>query len=212
MTSDTEVIVFARTPVLGTVKTRLAASVGDSRALEVYQVLAAHVLHAICLADRTFTVTVAYTPDSDDSREGMASWLRSISCRPDRLQAQTAGDLGARMQAAIAAALARAHNAIVVGTDCPSVTAKTVEDTIEALRAHPCVLGPALDGGYYLIATTRADLPVFQQMQWSTENVFAQTLARLSAERIPVATLAPERDVDTIEDWDAISPRLGLKP
>lgn len=203
-------IVFARTPVLGTVKTRLASSVGDARALAIYQVLLSHILRSICLTDRTFMVTLAYTPDSDPSREAMAAWCRSVGCVSDRLEAQSSGDLGARMQSAIATALTRSHNAIVIGTDCPAITAHTVKDTVDALRSTECVLGPAMDGGYYLIGTTRGDLPVFQDMTWSTDRVFAQTLARLSEKKISVATLPEERDVDTLEDWNAIAPKFGL--
>ncbi len=214
--SDTEVIVFARTPVLGTVKTRLASSVGDARALAIYQLLTAHVLRAICVADRRWTVTVAYTPDSTHSRTAMLEWLQAIECIPDLLEAQSNGDLGVRMHSAITTALTRSErqpgnhkrNAIVIGTDCPFVTAKTIDDTIEALRTSECVLGPALDGGYYLIGTSRGDLPVFHQMQWSTERVFAESMTRLNEHNVSVATLAVERDVDTLDDWNAISPRL----
>jgi rSAM/selenodomain-associated transferase 1 len=198
-----ELVVFARAPVLGSVKTRLARDVGPERALAVYLDLATGVLRAVCEGPRSFAVTVAYTPDTDEARAS----IEQTFCQADRFEPQSSGDLGERMQRALSRALSRAPRAVVIGTDCPAVDRARVEQALAALDRVPCAIGPALDGGYYLLATTRADLPVFEQIAWSTDAVLSQTTARLRDARIPFETLSVERDVDTLEDLEAFSSR-----
>lgn len=205
--TECEVLVFARVPLEGTVKTRLATTVGPAQALAIYRTLASTVLSAICQPDRKWSVTLVYTPDTDEAPLQLRQWFASMPPRPvsvDRLEPQCAGDLGARMQHAIANALTRAKKAVVIGTDCPGVDAITISETIARLDDNDCVLGPAEDGGYYLIATTRSDLPVFHEMTWSTEKVYSETIQRLSDANVSVATLDVKRDVDTEQDWLAV--------
>jgi rSAM/selenodomain-associated transferase 1 len=192
------VVLFARAPVLAGVKTRLARGVGDARALELYRWLGARVAARV-FAGATYRRIVAFTPA--DAGAEIRAWLPGA----DVYTAQADGDLGARMAAAIAAQRARgASRVVVVGTDCPAVDAARVAAALARLDEVPCVLGPALDGGYYLIGEA-AELPVFSDMPWGTGEVLAATRARLRAAGLAWAELAPERDIDTADDLVALA-------
>lgn len=197
------VIVFARAPVCGAVKTRLARDVGDARALELYRWLGARVFGGLASTSRAYRLTVAFTPD--DARAAVQDWLPGA----DEYVAQAPGDLGARMAGALADAHARGHTrAVVVGTDCPAVTQGRVTAALAALWQVPCVLGPALDGGYYLIGATGA-LPVFADMAWGTDAVLATTRTRLRKGGLLWEELPVERDIDTVDDLPALVDVMG---
>jgi hypothetical protein len=191
-------VLFARAPVLAAVKTRLARDVGDARALELYTWLGARVAARV-FAGGAYAKVVAFTPAGAGAE--VRAWLPGA----DEYVAQADGDLGARMAAAVAAALGRGRGrVVVVGTDCPAVDAGRVEEALARLVEVPCVLGPALDGGYYLIGAA-AELPVFTDMSWGTGEVLAATRARLRAAGLAWSELAPARDVDTAADLVAVA-------
>lgn len=191
------VVVFARAPERGRVKTRLAAQVGDDLALALYDWLARRVVRALATPDRAWDLRVAATPDV----AAVAAWLPEA----DAVVAQREGDLGARMAGALDDALRDGYaRVVIVGTDCAALDARRVSDAFAALSRAPAVLGPAEDGGYYLLGATRA-LPVFAGIPWSTEVVAARTRARLAAEGIAWAELPTERDVDVREDLAALA-------
>lgn len=186
------VVVFARAPVLGRVKTRLAATVGDAYALELYQWLAERTVRALAQRPRTWELHVA----AADDPAAVARWFPEA----DVVVAQRGDDLGARMRAALADALADGcARVVIVGTDCPALTAARVGDAMTALREVPAVIGPALDGGYYLLGATRA-LPVFDGVPWSTDAVAELTRARLRGSGLPWRELPLEADVDVSAD------------
>ncbi len=188
-------IVFARAPELGRVKTRLAAEVGDGAALRAYRTLAEQVIAAVS-ASATYSVTVAYTPP--DAEPAMREWLGpGVTLRP-----QSGGGLGARMAAAIADAISGgAERAVVIGTDCPDVTPDVVAEAFTRLGAADVVLGPASDGGYYLIGMSRPHRALFEGIPWSSAGTLRATLARARAGGLSVALLDERRDIDTAEDW-----------
>ena len=189
---DELVVVFARAPERGRVKTRLAASVGDDLALALYRWLAERVIGALNAGPRRWDLRVAATP----AAEAVARWLPEVSdVRPQRGE-----DLGARMQHALDEALDEGRaRVVIVGADCPAVDARRVGEALDALRGGEGGLGPELDGGYYLIGATRA-IPVFKQVPWGTDAVLERTRQRLRDAAIPWVELAPERDVDRAED------------
>jgi rSAM/selenodomain-associated transferase 1 len=131
--------------------------------------------------------------------------------------AQSGHDLGARMADAFARAFARgARRVAIVGTDVPGVSRATVREALSALEVADVVMGPADDGGYYLIGL-RAPWPgLFAGIEWSTPSVREQTLARAAAAGLSVRELARLRDVDTLEDvraeWPRIAARLQGRP
>lgn len=191
----TALIVMVKAPLPGQVKTRLAATIGDAAALAAYRAMAATVLAA---ADASgLPLTIAFTPtECLDAVTGL--------CGPGRrYQPQAAGDLGARMDAALARALADgAEAAVLVGSDLPLLSADRLLQAAQALRASRAVLGPAADGGYYLIGFTRDGYQpeVFRDMAWSAPTVAALTLARLRAAAPTVAVLPELPDCDTAAD------------
>ncbi len=191
--------VFARVPALGRVKSRLAASVGDAHALGLYTWLGARVVRGLTDEPaRTWDVHVAYTPADGDA--AVRAWLGPV----EGTSPQVDGDLGARMAAAVDEGLAAGYRAVVlVGTDCAAVTASRVAEAIRALADHDAVLGPATDGGYYLLGMSRR-LPVFDGVAWSTETVAEATRARLTAAGGHWLELATETDVDTEADLRAL--------
>lgn len=190
-------VVFARAPALGEVKTRLAAEVGDATALAIYRRLAEQVLSAV-QANGRYSITVAFAPGS--ARRAMREWLgTSVALRP-----QTSGDLGTRMAGAIADAIAAgAERVVVIGTDCPQVTAAVVMEAFGRLDAADVVLGPAADGGYYLIGMARLHSLLFDDVPWSSPDTLRITLESARRAGLSVALLEERRDIDTAEDWRA---------
>jgi uncharacterized protein len=190
-------IVFARAPELGSVKTRLAAELGAEEALSIYSDLAERIIAAVRRAD-SYDVTVAYTPPRAESL--MRTWLGpSVALRP-----QSEGDLGERMATAVADLLAAgASRVVLIGTDCPDVTADVVEEAFARLDTADVVLGPAGDGGYYLVGMSRLHRPLFDRIPWSAADTLRSTVERASAHGLSVALLEELRDIDTAADWRA---------
>lgn len=193
------VIVFARAPVVGQVKTRLAREIGEARALELYRWCAATVLAQ--LHDPRWALWVAFTPA--DQRP-----LTEAALGPaDRWIAQPDGDLGDRLAAAAATAFAEGDGPVLlVGTDCVALTAARVAEALTHLAAHDAVLGPALDGGYYLLGLARP-LPLFEGVAWSTATVADDTRKNLRRAGATWAELPPEQDLDEVADLTALADR-----
>lgn len=187
-------LVFARAPVLGAVKTRLAAAVGPARALAVYDRLARDVVRALTPAPRTWDVVVLGTPD--DACDAIGRWLPEA----DAVWPQGGGDLGARLTSAVARAFDLGYRRVcLLGTDCPAVDAERVRSLFAALDTHDAVLGPAEDGGYWALGLARP-LPLFDGVAWSTDRVAAQTRDRLRACGATWAEADTARDLDTADD------------
>jgi len=188
------VVVFAREPVLGQVKTRLAAAVGPEGALLFYKAFVADLLAE--LAQGTWHLQVAVSGDP----QGFA---KTFSLDPQTCFAQIDGDLGQRMEAVFTRVLAsgdydRCH---IVGSDLPQLPRAEVAraEAALALGEADLVLGPARDGGYYQISLSRPQA-LFSEMAWSTPTVLAQTCARANVLGLRVALLAELFDIDTGED------------
>lgn len=200
-------VVFARAPQHGRVKTRLAATLGDDAALAIYRDLGARVMHAVTPLAAQCTLMVAGTPD--DAEHALRRWLADDL----RFDPQGEGDLGARMASAIHRRLASgAARVVVIGTDCPDISAAVVHDAFERLLRHDAVLGPASDGGYYLVGVRRENAvatlhALFTDIPWSSPRTLAVTLERAAEQGVSVARLRELRDIDTAEDWRAW--RLG---
>lgn len=190
-------IIFARVPRAGHVKTRLAATIGDAAALSAYISLADRVIGAAARSSM-YSITVAFTPATGE--DAMREWLGpSLTLAP-----QTEGDLGARMSTAIDAALHQgAQRVVVIGTDCPELTAPIIEDAFERLATADVVLGPASDGGYYLIGMSRLHVALFEDVPWSSPATLQVTLAHAKRLELSVALLDERRDIDTAADWRA---------
>lgn len=185
------VAVFLKAPRLGTVKTRLAAEVGNRHALRLYRVLAARTLEAV--HQTGLDAAVWYSPP--DATAEMRFWLGDAW----PLRPQASGDLGARLAASLRA-VEPGRGWIAVGADCPRLDAATLADAAAHVVRGEVVLGPTLDGGYYLVGGT-APLPdIFTAISWGTDRVLAETRARLAHVGTAWSELAPLRDVDTAAD------------
>ncbi len=196
-------VLFAKAPRLGLVKTRLARTLGDSKALEAYQVLADATLASIAGFQ---DVTVQFSPD--DALQEIQSWLRPGW----RTAPQGSGDLGERLARCFAQQLQPAPSRVVViGSDCPDVSSMDVEAAWRLLETHDLVLGPALDGGYWLIGLNQTQPSLFSGIDWSTPRVLEQTLARADLRKLKTSTLRPLEDVDTPEDWKKFLHRRSSK-
>lgn len=188
-------LVFAKAPVPGQVKTRL---------LPVLDASEAAALHARLVEDsiRRFTakplcpVELHCAPDAEHSLFQALSRQHPIQCR-----AQQGRDLGERMGHAVAQTLAAGHWPLLVGTDCPLLDAGVLVEACEALMAgHAAVLGPAEDGGYVLLGLRRSAPELFQDMEWGTERVLTTTRQRLRHRGWDWRELPSLWDLDRPED------------
>ena len=187
------VILFTRAPLLGQVKTRLAAVVGDAEALAVHRELGACAL-AAARGVAGCEVTVAFTPAG--ALGAVGDWLGDAALQP-----QSVGDLGARMHAAITARFAAgARRVVVIGSDCPGLDARGITAAFDALDAADVVFGPTTDGGYYLVGLGQPCGPLFAGVPWSAPDTLARSLDRTRALGLRVALLPPLDDVDTAAD------------
>lgn len=134
-------------------------------------------------------------------------WLRpGWSARP-----QEAGDLGARMSAAFEEAFAEgAQRVALIGSDCPEILDTDIQAAWDALREHDVVLGPALDGGYWLIGLRQPQPALFNGVSWSTGAVLRETLDRVSRAGLRAFLLRTLRDIDTEEDWQSFRQARSL--
>lgn len=194
---DQHLVIFAREPRLGQVKTRLAATVGDARALAIYVALAERVVASLTVPD-AWKLVVRCAPDVAGVE--VERWLGgAVAVEP-----QGDGDLGARMSRALTDHLERgAARVVIVGTDCPDVGPEIVQQAFAALETNDLVYGPALDGGYYLVGARRPVPQVFTDVPWSSPDTLAVSLQHAQAAALSVQLLEPLGDIDTEEDWRA---------
>jgi rSAM/selenodomain-associated transferase 1 len=204
MTEKRCVILFIRLPEKGRVKSRLARHVGENTALRLYENMVLDVVDM--LKKGGFLFKVCYTPL--DAREQMTRWLgQEHSYLP-----QTGDDLGVRMDQAFARVFSSDVNeALLIGSDIPGLTAEIIEEAFTSLRTNDAVIGPADDGGYYLIGFRKNTFTpgIFHDMVWSTKNVFRTTLERLLDASRTVHILPELTDVDTIEDLKTLLSQAG---
>jgi rSAM/selenodomain-associated transferase 1 len=201
--SENALVVFVKRPAPGAVKTRLAATIGQEAAARLHQALAEHVLEATTPRAGEYERLVFFDPP--EALADMRAWLPGV-----RLLPQSSGDLGDRMADAFARAFARgARRVAIVGTDTPDVSRETVLEALAALEASDVVIGPAEDGGYYLLALGTPRRELLSGIAWSTPSVCAETRARAVAAGLSVRLLRSLRDVDTFDDLRAAWARVG---
>jgi rSAM/selenodomain-associated transferase 1 len=180
--------VFLKAPRMGTVKTRLASEIGARQALRLYRVMVARTLASV--GDANLEVTVWFTPP--EAAAEVRFWL---GARWD-LRPQASGDLGARLSAA-EHAVPRGRPWIAIGVDCPRLTSELLQQAVDVIEGGSVVLGPATDGGYYLIGGTTPLPGLFTDVPWGTDRVLSETRARLQRAGARWHELPELRDVDT---------------
>lgn len=192
--------IFLKFPEPGRVKTRIAQTTGAERAAKIYDQMVNHVLdHAIVpLARDRFKPTLFFDPFRAES--DYSAWQAS---RRWPWIAQEGVDLGARMLSAMRRLLIENGAAILIGTDCVELKTVHLERAVEGLDAGSDVaIGPAEDGGYYLIGSRRPFPTLFESMTWSTDTVMEETLRRAERARLRVMQLPALGDIDTAADLD----------
>jgi hypothetical protein len=194
--SAERLILFSRYPEPGKTKTRLIPVLGPRGAAQLQRHMTEHALSRVGGLIRTRSLDIEVRYDGG-SRELIERWLgEAVSCR-----AQGGGDLGRRLEHAFSDAFAQGVNRVVImGTDCPGITAARVDSAFDLLGRFDVVLGPATDGGYYLIGLRHPAPQLFVDMPWGTAEVKAETLARADASGLEVVCLESLGDVDRPED------------
>lgn len=191
-TNKNLLIIFTKNPELGKVKTRLAASIGDFEAFQVYT--------------RLLHITREAAKGSDGIRQvWFSDFLSSDDFWPVHefeYRVQQGVDLGARMDHSFEQGFSVGFDKVVIiGSDCPTISSELINEAFHELSTHDAVIGPALDGGYYLLGLSSPFPPVFQNKPWSTDHVFSQTLSDLQQAGKSVFIMPTLRDVDDEEDW-----------
>jgi rSAM/selenodomain-associated transferase 1 len=182
---NNQLIIMAKRPALGQVKTRLAARVGEEKALAIYQRLLNHTLQWT----KPLRPVVYWTGSGHEPRHDFVS------------KEQASGDLGMRMSEAAMKELENADGFVIIGTDCPELDEAMVQEAYAHLTHCDVVIGPAHDGGYYLIAMRKHYPALFNDMPWSTEVVCEETILRCRRLSLSVSMLPTLSDVD---EWDDI--------
>lgn len=201
----TAVIVMVKYPLAGSVKTRLGREIGRENACELYREFVRIMLETCRISG--FDVVVSCHPDHpvSDFRE----WLG-----PEfQYMVQQGPDLGHKMRDAFEQAFILGYDRVILtGSDLPHLPGATIQKAAQKTGTCDVVIGPALDGGYYLVAMTEDTFfpGMFDDIPWSTANVLDITLEKLAASRRSVFLLTAMRDIDTLADLTAVSAETGL--
>jgi rSAM/selenodomain-associated transferase 1 len=189
------VMVFARAPVPGEVKTRLIPALGEAGAAALHRRLVSHCLRA-ARDSRLGSVELWCAPGTGDPFFLECERRFGASLHP-----QGEGDLGARMRRAFESALARSRRAVLVGSDVPALSPRYLRDADRALaEGEDAVVGPAEDGGYVLIGLSRVDAELIRDIPWGGPDVLAETRRRVAALAWRLRELPALWDVDRPED------------
>lgn len=193
---------FAKRPLAGQVKTRLAAESSPEWAARVADAFLRDTLDRLAVIRAERVIVFAPAVEEEFFAEAAAGRFA--------LQAQTDGDLGRRMSHFLADRLAAGASAIVlVGADSPSLPPELIEQAFRELDHADVVLGPATDGGYYLLGCRQLIPELFENIAWGTADVLRQTAAVLTRGPWRLALLQPWYDVDTLDDWRVLCGHLA---
>ncbi len=190
---DKALIIFIKNPRKGKVKTRLAATLGDDKALKIY----------LCLLDYTKKVSERVVSDKllfySHQIDAKDEWSNNVFSK----HVQIGADLGERMKQAFEVAFKTYHykKVVIIGSDCAEISSDLVEEAFRELDDHDFVIGPANDGGYYLLGMRELFLPVFENKAWSTSGLLASTLDDLDKNNLSYCILPALTDIDTETDW-----------
>ena len=187
--------IFAKQPIAGSVKTRLARTIGDDAAARVYESFVSDLASRLGrAADRRL---IGYAPANDAARQ----WFHALSDGRFSLWQQPETDLGTRMNEFFDTCFeSGATRSVLIGSDTPNLPVAIIEEAFSHLESADIVLGPAVDGGYYLVGQSERSHPIFDGIEWSSRCVFSQTLSAIKARKLKFALLPPWYDVDTIDE------------
>ncbi len=183
-------IIFAKNPVKGNVKTRLAATVGAEKAFEVYKELLAYTK---ATAQNTAADKIVYYSDKVELHDIWDErFLKAV---------QQGADLGERMTHAFQCMFQQGYTkAVIIGTDCPSLDGRIIADAYKQLDTNDIVIGPAFDGGYYLLGMKKLYTKLFEGKKWGTQFVFEKTIATCTHLNLRYIVLPVLHDIDEEKD------------
>ena len=186
---------FVKAPRPGLAKTRIAQTAGQTRAAAIHRELVDAILNGIGALS---AVELRFTPD--DAEAEIQAWVRdNWLAKP-----QGSGDLGARLARAFDESFASgAERVVIIGSDCPEVRPSDVRSAWTGLKTHDVVVGPAIDGGYWLIGLRASQPALFEGITWSSDQVLGQTLQRARSLGLRIQLLRILGDIDTEADWNA---------
>jgi len=188
------VVVFGREPIAGKVKSRLVTGIGAEAAARIYAAVLDNTLEIVTNSGARVVLSLAETPSG--------SWVRNLDVT---VEIQRGSDLGHRMEDAFARRFAEGEGRVViVGSDCPWLRATHIAKASAKLGGADVVLGPATDGGYWLVAQRPPGLAMFTRIPWSSPETLEQTRKRIRALGCTWHELEELVDIDTVEDLDHV--------
>jgi rSAM/selenodomain-associated transferase 1 len=188
-------VIFVREPELGKVKTRLAKTMGDARALEIYKEMLRHTRDITCGVSADKFVFYTELP-ATNSR---FVWDPAIFFTA----LQQGGDLGERMRNAFELLFSKGYQKLcIIGSDCMGLTSNHIEDAFAALDMNDMVIGPSTDGGYYLLGMKELFTELFSNKLWSTDSVLPETIKNIKSAGKTFHLLRALTDIDTEDDWN----------
>jgi rSAM/selenodomain-associated transferase 1 len=199
MISPALLMVFVKNPIYGQVKTRLAEEVGPDKALSIYRQLLTYTRDVTKSLD---VEKIIYYSDSMPETDLWANLDHKNAIQPR-------GDLGQKMAEAFQENLRYYGRVIIIGSDNPELQAHHLNTAFEHLKEKDVVIGPAKDGGYYLLGMRAYQPALFQGISWSTNKVWEQTISKIQHLSLSYATLPTQNDIDTYEDWKASAWHIG---
>lgn len=194
MKRPTRIVIFAKAPIPGYAKTRLIAALGPEGAAALAAKMLVHTV-AVARQAAIGPVELYVAPDPEHI------CLRALEVGSDiTWSRQSEGDLGMRMATVVQRTLAGGENIVCIGTDCLELKISHLQEAAIALVQDTVVIAPALDGGYVLLGLSQFDSSIFQDIVWSTDTVFKETMARIVHLNWRVTQLETLRDIDEPED------------
>ena len=194
-------LVFARLPERGRVKTRLAESIGDDAALAAYETMLRDLLASIGQPSPETEIEILWAPTENANGDSLANAFGDL---PTAMQ--TGDTLGDRLSMAFSERFFfhATQKIVAIGVDDPSLSRELIDHALALLDSCEWVVGPAEDGGYYLIGCRAAafDPSIFQDVAWGTDSVFTTTISKIAEWQSNVAVLPVRWDIDVVADWE----------
>lgn len=195
----TLLLIFVKNAVFGKVKTRLAADVGNEKAMEIYQQLLAYTAHAVNDVEADIAVFYSQSIEKGDLWEGVAT-VKGV---------QEGGALGERMANAFHQYFSEGYQRIaIIGSDCAEINAEIINTAFEKLSSRDVVLGKAEDGGYYLLGLSKMRHELFIGKSWSTDTVAKDTIEDCKRLGLSLHLLPTLSDIDYVADWKRFEEQL----
>lgn len=185
------VIIFVKNPEIGKVKTRLAEAIGEEAALAIYLKLLTHTHEIVDSLECDKAVYYSKFVDTEDNWEN----------KRYQKHLQKGKNLGERMSNAISDSFAAGYDSVcLIGTDIYELTTEVIKNAFSKLDSHDVVIGPAKDGGYYLIVMKQSHPEIFEVERWSTPSVFSETVKLIEKQKLSYGLTRLLNDIDTVED------------